>query len=99
MLGGHVHIGNDVTISGGVAVHHFASIGQLSFVGGMSRVSAGHSPVHDLPTAIQLDRDAANVVGLKRHDYPQEDIQVLSQAYKLLYRSRVGDRNGSRRTD
>ena len=89
MLGGHVHIANDVTIAGGVGVHHFASIGQLSFVSAMSRV------LHDVPPYMIVDGQpskprAVNSVGLKRHDYPKEDIQVLTSAYKLLYRSRVG---------
>ena len=43
MLGGHVHIANDVTIAGGVGIHHFASVGQLSFISAMSRV------LHDVP--------------------------------------------------
>jgi UDP-N-acetylglucosamine acyltransferase len=89
MLGGHVHVGNDVTIAGGVGVHHFASIGQLSFIGGMSRI------LHDVPPYMIVDGQpsrprSVNVIGLKRHDYPQEDIEVLTAAYKLLYRSRVG---------
>ncbi len=89
MLGGHVHIANDVTLAGGVGVHHFASIGQLSFVSAMSRV------LHDVPPYMIVDGQpskprAVNSVGLKRHDYPREDIQTLSKAYKLLYRSRVG---------
>ena len=89
LLGGHVHVGNDVTISGGVAIHHFASIGQLSFIGGMSRI------LHDVPPYMIVDGlpsrpRGVNVIGLKRHDYPQEDIDVLSLAYKLLYRSRIG---------
>lgn len=89
MLGGHVHIGNDVTIAGGVGVHHFASIGQLSFVGAMSRV------LHDVPPYMVVEGQptrprCVNVVGLKRNDYCPEDIRVLSDAYKLLYRSRVG---------
>jgi UDP-N-acetylglucosamine acyltransferase len=92
LLGGHVHVGNDVTISGGVAVHHFASVGQLSFVGGISRV------LQDIPPFMVADGNparprSANTVGLKRHDYPQEDIEVLSHAYKLLYRSRIGIEN------
>ena len=33
---------------------------------------------------------AANVVGLRRHDFPAEDVEVITKAYKLLYRSRVG---------
>jgi UDP-N-acetylglucosamine acyltransferase len=89
MLGGHVHIANDVTLAGGVGVNHFASIGQLSFVSGMSRV------LHDVPPYMIVDGQpakprAVNTIGLKRHDYPQEDIRVLTTAYKLLYRSRVG---------
>lgn len=89
MFGGHVHIGNDVTIAGGVGVHHFASIGQLTFVGAMSRV------LQDIPPYMIADGNPArprscNGVGLKRHDYPREDISVLTKAYKLLYRSRVG---------
>ena len=89
LLGGHVHVGNDVTLAGGVAVHHFASVGQLAFVGGMSRV------LQDIPPYMLCDGDPArprscNSVGLKRHDYPQEDIDVITKAYKLLYRHRVG---------
>lgn len=89
MLGGHVHVGNDVTIAGGAGVHHFASVGQLSFIGAMSRV------IHDVPPYMIIDGQpcrprSVNTVGLKRHDYPTEDIEVLTSAYKLLYRSRVG---------
>ena len=89
MLGGHVRVGNDVSIAGGVGIHHFASVGQLSFISAMSRV------LHDVPPYLIIDGQpararAVNVVGLKRHDYPQQDILALSQAYKLLYRSRVG---------
>ncbi len=89
MLGGHVHIANDVTIAGGVGVHHFASIGQLAFISAMSRV------LHDVPPYMIVDGQpakprAANVVGLKRHDFPHDDVQAVSKAYKLLYRARVG---------
>lgn len=89
MLGGHVHIGNDVTIAGGVGVNHFASIGQMSFVSAMSRV------LHDVPPYMIVDGQPArpraiNSVGLKRHDFPADDIAVLSTAYRLLYRSLVG---------
>ncbi|QDT05938.1 Acyl-[acyl-carrier-protein]--UDP-N-acetylglucosamine O-acyltransferase [Rubripirellula lacrimiformis] len=89
MLGGHVHVFNDVTIAGGVGVNHFASIGQMSFVSAMSRV------LHDVPPYMIVDGQpakprAVNSVGLKRHDFPDDDIQVLTKAYRLIYRSRVG---------
>jgi len=89
MLGGHVRIGNDVTFGGGVGVNHFASIGQLSYVSAMSRV------LHDVPPFMIVDGQparprACNAIGLKRHDYPADDVAVLTNAFKLLYRSRVG---------
>lgn len=89
MFGGHVHIANDVTIAGGVGVNHFASIGQLSYVSAMSRV------LHDVPPFMVVDGQpskprAANTVGLRRHDFPEEDIEAVSKAFKLLYRNRVG---------
>ncbi len=89
MLGGHVRVGNDVTLAGGVGVSHFATIGQLSFVSAMSRV------LHDVPPFMIVDGQptkprAVNVIGLKRHDYSEDDVRVLIDAFKLLYRSRVG---------
>jgi len=35
LLGGHVRVQDDATISGGVAVHHFSTIGSFSFTGGL----------------------------------------------------------------
>ena len=89
MLGGHVHIANDVTLAGGVGVHHFASVGTLSFVGAMSCV------LNDVPPFMIAEGHGAkprcvNVVGLKRNDYPADDIKALQKAFKLLYRSKVG---------
>ena len=89
MLGGHVHVGNDVTISGGVGVHHFTSIGQLSFVGGMTRV------LHDVPPFMLVEGHPArprciNVVALKRNEFAPGVINCLAEAHRLLYRAKVG---------
>jgi len=89
MLGGHVHVQNDATLSGGVAVHHFASIGCYSFVSGLSRV------LHDVPPYMLAEGFPArprtiNVVALKRKNFSSEAIKTLMEAYRLLYRSRVG---------
>jgi UDP-N-acetylglucosamine acyltransferase len=89
MLGGHVHVGNDVTISGGTGVHHFCSIGTFGFVGSISRV------LHDVPPYMISEGTPAkprcvNIVGLKRNDFPADDIRLITEAFKLLYRSKVG---------
>jgi UDP-N-acetylglucosamine acyltransferase len=89
MLGGHVHVQHDATLSGGAAVHHFASIGCYSFVSGLSRV------LHDVPPYMLVEGFPArprtvNIVALKRKNFSAEAIKGLMEAYRLLYRSRVG---------
>ena len=89
LLGGHVHVHDYASISGGVAVHHFATVGSYSFVGGMSAVR------HDVPPYMLVEGHPAkprciNVVGLKRNHFPPDVIQYLAEAYRLLYRAKVG---------
>jgi UDP-N-acetylglucosamine acyltransferase len=89
MLGGHVHVQDDAVISGGVAVHHFTSIGKFSFVAGLGRV------ITDVPPFMLCEGQPArprtiNMVALKRNNFSRADIQLLSTAYRLLYRSKVG---------
>jgi UDP-N-acetylglucosamine acyltransferase len=88
MLGGHVRVGSHAGISGGVAVHHYTSIGEYSFVGGQSKV------VHDVPPYMLSEGNPAkprciNVVGLKRGDLARESISALHEAHRLLYRARM----------
>ncbi len=89
LLGGHVHVHDDATLSGGSAVHHFTTIGSFSFVSGLSRV------LHDVPPFMLVEGQptrprCVNVVALKRNDFPADTIRALSEAYKLIYRSKVG---------
>ena len=89
MLGGHTRVGNDVTIAGGAGIHHFGTVGQLAFVSAMSRV------LKDVPPFMIVDGHpakprAVNSIGLKRHDYSDDDVRVLNKAFRLLYRSHVG---------
>ncbi|HRF01494.1 MAG TPA: acyl-ACP--UDP-N-acetylglucosamine O-acyltransferase [Pirellulaceae bacterium] len=92
MLGGHCHVHDFATISGAVAVHHFTSIGSYSFIGGLSRV------IHDIPPymlseGIPTRPRCVNVVALKRNGFPLATIRALTEAHRLLYRSRVGVEN------
>jgi UDP-N-acetylglucosamine acyltransferase len=89
MLGGHVRVEHDATLSGGVAVHHFASIGCYSFVSGLSRV------LQDIPPFMLAEGFPArprcvNVVALKRKNFSVAAIRIIGEAHKLLYRSKVG---------
>lgn len=89
LLGGHVHIHDDATLSGSIGVVHFTTIGSFSFVGGLTKV------LHDVPPYMLVEGTPAvprcvNRVALKRHDFSPEDIRAISEAHRLLYRSKVG---------
>lgn len=92
VLGGHVHVHDRATISGMVAIHHFASVGTYSFVGGVSRA------LHDVPPYMLVEGvptkpRCVNIVALKRNNFPSDVIKALSEAHKLLYRQKVGVEN------
>ena len=89
LLGGHVHVHDDASLSGGIAVHHFTTVGSYSFVSGLSRV------LHDVPPYMLVEGipsrpRCVNVVALKRNNFPVDVIEAISEAYRLLYRAKVG---------
>jgi UDP-N-acetylglucosamine acyltransferase len=86
LLGGHVHVHDRVIISGNSVVHHFSTLGTLSFVSGGCRVP------HDIPPYMlsagsdNPEIKSINVVGMKRSGISDSTIHIVRQAYKLLYR-------------
>jgi len=88
ILGGHCHVESYVTISGGVGVHPFVSIGSYSYVGALSRI------YHDVPRYMIVDGNPSkvrciNVVGLRRHAISSEAIAALHEAHRLIYRAKM----------
>lgn len=86
MLAGHVKVCDRANISGAAAAHHFTTIGQLSYIGGMTRM------IQDVPPFMILEGHPSrvrgvNVVGLQRAGFSQEVISELRDAYKRIYRS------------
>lgn len=89
LLAGHVHVHDNASISGGCAVHHYATIGSYSFMGGLSRA------LHDVPPYMLVEGIPArprciNIVALKRNGFDEASIDHLASAHRLLYRSKVG---------
>lgn len=89
MLGGHVRVQHDATISGGVAIHHFATVGCYSFISGLSRVLQDVPP-YMLAEGFPARPRCVNIVALKRKNFTSTTIKAISEAHKLLYRSKVG---------
>ncbi len=88
ILGGHGHVESYVTISGGVGIHPFVSIGSYSYVGALSRI------YHDVPRFMIIDGNPSkvrciNVVGLRRHGISPEAIAALHEGHRLIYRARM----------
>jgi UDP-N-acetylglucosamine acyltransferase len=86
-LAGHVRVEKCVFFSGLAGAHHFVTIGQYSFVGGVSRVVQDVPPfmiVHGNPARVR----AVNIIGLERRGFPAETVKAIKNAYKLIWHSK-----------
>ncbi len=86
LLGGHVHVHDGAIVSGNSVVHHFSTLGRLSFISGGCRVP------HDIPPfmlAAGSDNPTIktiNTVGMRRAGISNSTIDVVKEAFRLLYR-------------
>ncbi|MCA9284999.1 MAG: acyl-ACP--UDP-N-acetylglucosamine O-acyltransferase [Phycisphaerales bacterium] len=84
MLAGHVRIEDGATISGGTGVHHFVTIGTLSFVGGLARIS------RDVPPFMTVEGNPAEVrspnrTGMERRGFDESHIEAIRECYRRLF--------------
>ena len=86
LLGGHVHVHDSAIVSGNSVVHHFSTVGRLSFISGGCRVP------HDIPPFMLAagsdnpELKTINIVGMKRAGISNSTIEVVKEAFRLLYR-------------
>ncbi|HLM45626.1 MAG TPA: acyl-ACP--UDP-N-acetylglucosamine O-acyltransferase [Myxococcaceae bacterium] len=88
-LGGHVQVEDHVILSGLTAVHQFTRLGRHAFIAGGAMV------VMDVPPYCMAQGDRAelvglNTVGLERHGFGEERIARIKEAYRILFRSKLG---------
>jgi UDP-N-acetylglucosamine acyltransferase len=86
LLGGHVHVHDGAIVSGNSVVHHFATLGTLSFVSGGCRVPTDVPPYMLACGADQPRIHSVNVVGLVRRGIGRETIAVIRRAHRLIFR-------------
>jgi len=88
-VAGHCVLGDHVILGGLSALHQFVRIGDYAFVGGMAGVEADV-----IPYGMALGNRAAlaglNLIGLKRHQFPREQIHAIRKAYRQLFASQEG---------
>ena len=87
-LAGHVQVDDYATLGGATLVHQFCHIGAYAFTAYGARVNK------DVPPYIMISEGRArprglNAEGLKRNGFSEARIQMLKQAYRILYRSRL----------
>ena len=83
-IAGHTHFGNWVIIGGGTVIHQFCLVGDHAMIGGGLRI------IQDVPPFVLIAGEPVtyaglNVVGLRRRGFKAEDIQIIKEAYGLIY--------------
>ena len=87
-MAGHIIIDDFVGIGGVTPIHQFVRIGAHSFIGGGLRVSKDVPPFI-LAMGDPLRFGGLNRVGLQRRGFDDDRLNILKQAYKIIYRSKL----------
>lgn len=88
-LAGHVELEDFVTLGGLSAVHQFTRIGKHAFIAGGSMV-AMDVPPYCIAQGDRAELAGLNTVGLGRHGYTEDQQARIKDAYKILFRSKLG---------
>jgi UDP-N-acetylglucosamine acyltransferase len=87
-IAGHARLEDRVTIGGMSGVHHFATIGTLTYLAGMSRAGMDAPPfmiVEGSPAEVR----GFNKKGMQRWGYSEQQIRAVQEAYKILFGSQA----------
>ena len=83
-LAGHVQLGDNVVIGGLSALHQFVRVGRGAMIGGMSGVESDVIP-YGMVMGERASLAGLNLVGMKRHNLPREEIHALRNFFKKLF--------------
>lgn len=87
-VSGCVEIEDYAFVSGLCPIHQFIRIGCYSMIAGGYRVPKDVPP-YALVSSDPLRVYSLNIVGLKRHKFPQKTISTLKQAFNILFFSQL----------
>jgi UDP-N-acetylglucosamine acyltransferase len=87
-LGGHVEVGDWVTLGGLTAVHQHTKIGAHAFAGGGAIITRDVPP-YVMVAGNPAEPHSVNSVGLKRRGFTEEQVRNIKEAYRVLYRSEL----------
>ena len=94
-FGGEVVVDDCAVIGGGSLIHQFCHLGKYIMLQGGALVNK------DIPPYVKAAREpisfvGLNAVGLHRHGFSKEDVQTISDVYRILYMSDLNVTNAVR---
>ena len=97
-LGGCVSIGDRAYLGGFTAVHPYCSLGEVVITGGHTMVA------QDVPPYVNATGNRArlfglNKLGMERAGYSKEEVNNMSKAYKIFFRSKLAAEEALSRLD
>ncbi|MBI3209289.1 MAG: acyl-ACP--UDP-N-acetylglucosamine O-acyltransferase [Candidatus Solibacter usitatus] len=84
--GGHVVIGDWVTVGAFTGLHQFCRVGRHAIIGGYSVITQDVMPFSNTTTPREAKSYGANSIGMERRGVPAEIIDALNKALRLLTR-------------
>jgi UDP-N-acetylglucosamine acyltransferase len=87
-LAGHIEVEDFAIVGGLVAIHQFVRVGRHAIIGGASAVPKDVPP-YMVAAGNRARLFGLNLVGLKRHRFPEATMAALKQAYRILFRSHL----------
>jgi len=91
-LAGHVVLEDGVIIGGLAGVHQFVRLGQLSIIGGVSKVVQDIVP-YSMAEGQRAKVCGVNSVGLERAGFADEAKESLKKAFKILFSMKLNVKN------
>ncbi|HUJ20229.1 MAG TPA: acyl-ACP--UDP-N-acetylglucosamine O-acyltransferase [Bryobacteraceae bacterium] len=88
-LGGHVIVNDWASVGAYSGVHQFCRIGRHAFIGGYSVVTQDVLPFSMTVSEREIHVFGANRTGLQRRGLPNERIEELQKAFRLLTRANL----------
>lgn len=89
-LAGHVKVGSFSTIGALTAIHQFCTVGEHAFIGGGSILTRDVLPyVKTVGARGEGKIFGINTMGLQRKGFPEEVIEALKSAYRILFNSKM----------
>ena len=87
-VAGEVVVDDHAVIGGGTLIHQFTHIGPHVMIQGGSKINK------DIPPFVKAARDpiaytGINIVGLRRRNFSNEDINAIQEIYRYLYLSQM----------